>query len=107
MKRIKSLFYMSVITSLMIMMPLGTVYGASVTMQREEGLQKGQESAVAKDNVNRDGNQLTFSPQRLKNKNDSGMESDADNPSVKKERYKPYEEGQGERKIDARRNPGF
>jgi len=99
MKRIKSLFYMSVITSLMIMMFFGTIYGASVTMQREAGLQTGQESAVAKDDVNRDGNQLTFSPLRLKNKMDSGMESDTGNPSVKKERYKPYQEGEGERKI--------
>ena len=99
MKRMKSLFYMSVVTSLMIMMSLGTVYGASVTMQREAGLQTGQESAVAKDNVNRDGNQLTFSPQRLKNKMDSGMESDAGNQSVRMERYKPYQEGEGERKI--------
>ena len=100
MKRIKSLFSMSVITSLIIIMSLGTVYSASVTLQREEGLQKGQENAVEKDDVNRDGNQLTFSPQRLKNKSDSGMESDAGDPSVKRERYKPYQEGGGERKIE-------
>ena len=76
MKHIKSLFYMSVITSLMITMFLGTVYGASVTMQREGALQKGQESAVAKNDVNMDGNQLKFAPQRLKDKSDSGMESE-------------------------------
>jgi hypothetical protein len=98
MKRTESLFYMSVITSFLVMMLSGTVYGASVTMQREAGLQTGQESAVTKDDVNRDGNQLKFSPLRLKNNNDSGGEPEADNRSVKKERYKPYIEGQGEKK---------
>ena len=99
MKRMKSLFYMSVIPSFLIMMFLGTVYGGSVTMQREAGLQAGQESAVTKDTANGEGNQLTFSPQRLKNKTDSGMKADAGNRSVKMERYKPYQEGEGERKI--------
>ena len=99
MKQIKSLFYMSVITSFMIMMFFGTVYGASVTMQREGALQKGQESAVAKNDVNRDGDQLKFTPQRLRDKNDSGMESETGSHSVRMERYKPYQEGEGERKI--------
>ena len=99
MKHIKSLFYMSVITSLLIMIFFGTVYGSSVTMQREGDLQKGQESAVAKNDVNMDGNQLKFAPQRLKDKIDSGMESETGRHSVKMERYKPYQEGEGERKI--------
>jgi hypothetical protein len=101
MKRMKTLFYIGVIASLMIMMFLGTVYGASVTMQREGGLQNGQESTVVKDHLNMDGNQLKFAPQRLKKKNDSGMESDAGHQSVRMERYKPYQEGEGEseRKI--------
>ncbi len=99
MKDIKSLFYMIVITPFLIMIFLGTVYGASVTMQREGALQKDRESAVAKNDVNRDGNQLKFSPQRLRDKSDSGIESEAGNHSVKMERYKPYQEGEGERKI--------
>jgi len=98
MKKVKLIFYVSLITLLWIMVYFTTVYGASVTMQREGGL-KSQEIAVAKEDVNRDGNQPTFSPLRLKNKTDSGMESDTGNPSVKVERYKPYKEGEGERKI--------
>jgi hypothetical protein len=70
MKRIKSLFYMSVIPSLLIMMLSGTVYGASVTMQREGALQNGQESTVLKNDVNMDGNQLKLAPQRLKNRSE-------------------------------------
>ncbi|MBA4421689.1 MAG: hypothetical protein C0390_01160 [Syntrophus sp. (in: bacteria)] len=99
MKRMTSLIYTSVIPSFLITVFLGTVYGASMTMQREGGLQNGQESTVAKDDVYRDGSQLTFSPLRLKNKSDSGRESGADSPSVKMERYKPYQKGEGERKI--------
>lgn len=90
---------MSVIPSLLNMVFLGTVYGASVTMQHEGSIQNGQESTVVKDPVNMDGNQLKFTPQKLKNKSDSGMESDAGNQSVRMERYKPYREGEGERKI--------
>ena len=90
---------MSVITPFLIMIFFGTVYGASVTMQREGALQKDRESAVAKNDVNMDGNQLKFAPQRLKNKSDSAIESDAGRQSVKMERYKPYQVGEGERKI--------
>jgi hypothetical protein len=99
MKRIESLFYMIVITSFFIMMFAGTVYGASVTMQREGTLQNGQESAVAKSNLNADGNQLKLAPQRLRDKNTPGMESETGRHSVRMERYKPYKEGEGERKI--------
>jgi hypothetical protein len=99
MKQMKSLFYISVITSFMIMMFLGTVYGASVTMQREGALQNGQESTVANNSVKMDGNQLKLAPQRLKDKNDSGMVSEAGKQSVRMERYKPYKEDEGERKI--------
>ena len=99
MKQMKSLFYIGVIASLWIMICFGTVYGASVTMQREGALQNGQESTVAKNNMNIDDNQRKIAPQRLKNKNDFGMESEAGNHSVRMERYKPYKEGEGESKI--------
>lgn len=99
MKQIKSLFYISVITSLMITMCLGTVYGASVTVQREGAIQGDQESVVVKGNVNVDGNQLKFAPQRLRDKSDAAIESDTGRLSVKMERYKMYHEGEGERKI--------
>jgi hypothetical protein len=98
MKQMKSLFFTGVITSLTIMMFIGTVYGVSVTVQREGVIQGDQESAVVKDNVMMDDNQLKFAPQRLKNKSDAGMESDAGNQSVRMERYKPYQEGEGESK---------
>jgi hypothetical protein len=99
MKQIKSIIYFGMVSSLTIMVFLGTVSGASVTVQREGALQNDQESPVVKNDVIMDGNQLTFSPQRLKKKTDSGMES-AGNPSVIRERYKPYTEGEGERKIE-------
>ncbi len=83
----------------MITMCLGTLYGASVTAQREDAFQKGQEGAVSTDNVNRDGNQLRLAPRKLKDKTDPGMESLSGLHTVKMERYKPYHEGEGERKI--------
>lgn len=99
MKQMKSIFYISVIPSLLIMMLSGTVYGASVTLQREGALQNGQESTVSKSDVNRDGNQLILAPQRLKNRSDSGMESETGRQSVRMDRYKSYKEGEGDRKI--------
>lgn len=99
MKRMKSILYISLIPAFLGMMFLGTVSGASVTMQREAGLQTGQESVAAKGDANRDGNPLTFSPLKSKNKMDSGRESEADNRAVITERYKPYQEGEGERKT--------
>lgn len=99
MKQMKSLFYIIVIPSLLIMMLSGTVYSASVTLQREGALQNGQESTVSKNDVNRDGNRLVLAPQRLKNRSDSGiMESETSSQSVRMERYKSYKEGEGERK---------
>jgi hypothetical protein len=99
MKQMKSLFHMSVITSLMIIMFFGSVHGASVTIQREGALQEVQESVVSKNDVRMDGNQPKFTPQRLRDKNDSGRESQTGSASVRMERYKPYQEGEGERKI--------
>jgi hypothetical protein len=99
MKKIKISFYFSLITLLWIMMYFGNVYASSVTMQREGALQKGQESAVEKNDVNMADNQLKFTPQRSRDKSDSAMESQAGRPSVRMERYKPSQEGEGERKI--------
>lgn len=99
MNQTKSIFYISVMTSLMIMMCLGTVYGGSVTVQHEDALQQGQEVGVSTNNVNRDDNQLRLAPRRLKDKTDPGRESSTGSPSVRMERYKPYQEGEGERKI--------
>lgn len=99
MKQMRSFFYIIVIPSLLIMMFSGTVYGASVTMQREGALQNDQESTVSKNDVNMDGNQLKLAPQRLKNRGDSGMEPETGSQAVRMERYKSYKEGEGERKI--------
>lgn len=99
MKQMKSLFHISVITSLMIITFFGSVHGAPVTIQREGALQKGQESVFSNNDMRMDGNQPKFTPERLRDKNDSGRESQAGSPSVRIERYKPYQEGEGERKI--------
>ena len=99
MRHMKKIFYIGVIPSFLVMMFLGTLYGASVTMHREGSLQDGQESAVTEDHVNRALNQPTFAPQSVKDKTDPGAESGTANRSVKMERYKPYREGEGERKI--------
>jgi hypothetical protein len=98
MKKIKSIIYFGMASSLTILVFLATVSGASVTVQREGALQNDQESLVVTNDVIVDGNQLTFSPRQLKNKTDFGMES-AGNQPVTRERYKPYQEGEGERKI--------
>jgi len=99
MKQMRSFFYIRVIQSLLIMMLSGSAYGASVTMQREGALQNGQESTVSRNDVNMDGIQLKLSPQRLKNRSDSGMESENGSQVMRMERYKSYKEGEGERKI--------
>jgi hypothetical protein len=99
MKPIKLFLYMSVIISFTIMMLLGTGYGASVTMQREAAPQKAQENAVVKKDMNVEGNQLKFAPRRLKGKNDSGTESERGDRPVNIQRYKPFKDGEGERKM--------
>jgi len=99
MKRIKPLYYMIVIPFFFSMVCLGTLYGASVTMQHEGTLQNGRERPVVKDPVNMNGRQIEFTPQKSRDKRGSGMQSDAGNPLVEMERYKPYREGEGERKI--------
>ena len=99
MKKIKLSFYIGSITLLWIMICFGTVYGSSVTMQREGALPKGQESAVLKNDVVMDGDQLKFTSRKSRDKSDSAMESETGSRSVKMERYKPYKEGEGERKI--------
>jgi len=99
MKKIKISFYFSLITLLWIMMVFGNVYGSSVTMQREGAPQIGQEGAVEKNDVNIVGNKPKFTPQRLRDKSDVAMESQAGSPSVRMQRYKPSQEGEGERKI--------
>jgi hypothetical protein len=99
MKRIKPLCYMIVIPSFLSMVFLGSLYGASVTFLQEGSLHDSQEGAVANNHVKADGNQLKFAPQGLKNKSDSGKESGDRYPSVRRERYKPYQEGEGERKV--------
>jgi hypothetical protein len=99
MKQIKLIGHFGVMTSLTIMVFLGVSYGATVTVQREGALQGGQESAIVRDSVNKDDNRLTFAPQRLNERSDSFVESETGRHSVKMERYKPYKEGEGERKI--------
>jgi hypothetical protein len=99
MKCLNQILRIGGIASLLMMTAAGTLYGASVTVLREGSPEGGRESAVIQDSVSRDGNQLTFAPQKLRSKNESGTTSDAENRPVKMERYQPYQEGVGERKI--------
>jgi hypothetical protein len=99
MKRIKPLCYMIVIPSFLILVFVGSLYGASVTILQEGSLQYSQEGTAANDHVKANDNQLKFAPQGLTNKSDSGTESGDRNLSVRRERYKPYQEGEGERKV--------
>ena len=99
MKRIKPLCYMIVIPSFLILVFLGSLYGASVTFHQEGSLQNSLEDTVGNNHVKADDNQFKFAPQGLKNKSDSGKESGDRNLSVRRERYKPYQEGEGERKV--------
>lgn len=94
----KSIICFGLVASLTIMIFRGTVSGASVTVQRETAVQNGQESVVVKSDTTAGGSEITFAPRRLKSKTDSGAESVGDR-SVRRERFKPYEEGQGDRKM--------
>lgn len=99
MKQLKSIIGISAIASVLILMYLGTVYGGSVTMQREGAPQGGQESTVAKNNGDMDRNPMKFTPRKQKNKDDSGRESEEGDRPVSFQRYKPYTEGEGEKKV--------
>jgi len=70
-----------------------------VTIHQEGSLQNSQEDTAANNHVKADENQFKFAPQGLRNRSDSGTESDDRNLSVRRERYKPYQAGEGERKV--------
>jgi hypothetical protein len=99
MKRVNPLIHMSLFILLTIMMLLGTAHSASVTMQSEVAIQKGQECEALKNDVTLDESQSKFTPQKSRDKNSSVVESETGRHSMKMERYKPYSEGEGERKI--------
>ncbi len=92
MKRIKSFFHLGIIAALMIMTSLGTLYGASVIMQPEGFSQDQQENAQVK---NFTGNPFTFTPEKLKDKNDDGMalESETGARPLRIQRYKSLAKG--------------
>jgi|GEM_PF-1906968 len=99
MKCLNKILRIGGIASLLMMTAAGTLYGASVTMHREGSPEGGRESAVIQDSERRDRNQLRFAPQKLRSKNESGTASDAENRPATMERYQPYQEGVGERKV--------
>jgi len=92
MKRIKSFFHLGIVAALMIMTSLGTLYGASVIMQPEGFSQDQQENAQVKNSA---GNPFTFTPEKLKDKNDDGMalESETGARPLRIQRYKSLAKG--------------
>ncbi len=92
MKQIKSFFHLGIVAIVMIMVSLGTLYGASVIMQPEGSFQNQQENAQVKNST---GNQFTFTPERLKDKNDDGMalESETGARPLRIQRYKALAKG--------------
>ena len=95
MKKMKSFLYLSVFTALAILISLGTLYGASI-MTREEGVSQNRRDNSQKINAaGPTGNQLTFTPDRLKDKNDYGMELESETGArtVTIQRYKALAKG--------------
>jgi hypothetical protein len=76
----------------------GVAQGAQVTMQREGSVQNVQKSAIINEDLNIDGNNLTFIPERQKDTKDSGTEATKGDGSANIQRYKPYKNGEGEKK---------
>lgn len=87
------------IASLLIMTAAGTLCGASVTVLREGPPEGGRESAVVQDAADSDGKQRLFAPRKARDKSESGSESDTRSRPAKMERYKPYQEGVGEKRT--------
>ena len=76
----------------------GIAQGTQVTMQREGAVQNIQESTVINEELNSDGNHLTFTPERRKDTKTSGTEDAKGKSSANIQRYKPYKNGEGEKK---------
>lgn len=95
MKHMKTILHRSVLAALVILMFLGTVYGASVIMQKEGAARDQQENIRVKSVPAADGNPLTFMPDRLKDKSDYGMELESETGArtVTIQRYKLLAKG--------------
>jgi len=76
----------------------GIAQGTQVTMQREGAVQNIQENTVINEDLNSDGNHLTFTPERRKDTKTSGTEGAKGKGSANIQRYKPYKNGEGEKK---------
>lgn len=95
MKKIKSFLHLSIITALVMMISLGTLSGAQVVMQKEGAAQNQQRNGEAGNAASPAGNQLTFTPDRLKDKTDYGMELESETGArtVSIQRYKALAKG--------------
>jgi len=93
MKQLKSFLHLSVLTALAILISLGTLYGSSVSMQKEGISQNDNTQEI--NAAGPAGNQLTFTPDRLKDKNDYGMELESETGArtVAIQRYKLLAKG--------------
>lgn len=90
MQKIKSFFHRSFLAFLMIMMFIGTVCAASVIMQKDGVSGSQRLNAQTIDAANSSASQLSFAPERLKDKNDYGMELESETGAraVSIQRYK-------------------
>lgn len=86
------------VTFFLIVLCSGPLYGSAVTIQYE-GAPPDDRKGVSDTDSTVPGNQIIMTPRKLKEKNDSGMETEKISGSVRREHYKPYREGEGERKI--------
>ena len=88
---------------ILIMLPLisiqaGSVDGAAFTMQRDGAPINAQDRSEATTMIKTDGHQTGLTPRILKNKGDADAEPAAGDPSERRVRYKPYIDGEGDRK---------
>lgn len=95
MQKIKSFFHRSVLAFLISMMFMGTLCASSAVMQPDGVSGDQRQNAEALDAANSSAGQLTFAPERLKDKNDYGMELESETGAraVSIQRYKPSVKG--------------
>jgi hypothetical protein len=98
MKQSQLTFFTGVFIFCVMTMLCGIAQGTQVTMQREGAVQNVQKSTAINEDLNIDGNNLTFIPERQKDTKASGTEATKGSGSANIQRYKPYKNGEGEKK---------
>ena len=99
MRKIKLFIYGSVAALFVLMTFPMTGESASVIIQRETASPKAQENAVMKSKTNAEESRANFTPRKLRDKGDSGAESEKSIRSENYKRYQPPKTGEGESKI--------